>query len=78
VPIVDDLLDPAALERESLAEEQAVPYIATLVRQIFEDAERAFGKDKAKKGYKAARQQVFGGDANVLNAPDLADKLPRV
>jgi uncharacterized protein DUF4388 len=78
LPVVDDLIDAAALEREGFDEQQAVPYLATLVRQIYEDAERAFGKDKAKKGYKAAQQQVFGGDASVLQSPELAGKLPKV
>jgi hypothetical protein len=78
LPVVDDLIDAAALEREGFDEQQSVPYLATLVRQIYEDAERAFGKDKAKKGYKAAQQQVFGGDANALQAPELAGKLPKV
>lgn len=77
LPIVDDLIDATALEREGFAEEQSVPYLATLVRQIYDDAERAFGKDKAKKGYKAAQQQVFGGDANALQSPELAGKLPK-
>jgi hypothetical protein len=77
LPVVDDLIDAAALEREGLDEQQAVPYLATLVRQIYEDAERAFGKDKAKKGYRAAQQQVFGGDANAL-PPELAGILPKV
>jgi hypothetical protein len=78
LPVVDDLIDAAALEREGFDEQQAVPYLATLVRQIYEDAERAFGKDKAKKGYKAAQQQVFGGDVDALQAPELAGKLPKV
>jgi len=78
LPVVDDLIDAAALEREGFDEQQAVPYLATLVRQIYEDAERAFGKDKAKKGYKAAQLQVFGGDVNALQSPDLAGKLPKV
>jgi hypothetical protein len=78
LPVVDDLIDAAALEREGFDEQQAVPYLATLVRQIYDDAERAFGKDKAKKGYKAARQQVFGGDATVLQSLELAGKLPKV
>jgi Domain of unknown function (DUF4388) len=78
LPVVDDLIDAAALEREGFDEQQAVPYLATLVRQIYEDAERAFGKDKAKKGYKAAQQQVFGGDTNALQSPELAGKLPKV
>ena len=78
LPVVDDLIDAAALEREGFDEQQAVPYLATLVRQIYDDAERAFGKDKAKKGYKAAQQQVFGGDVTALQSPELADKLPKV
>ncbi|OLC10320.1 MAG: hypothetical protein AUH39_02420 [Chloroflexi bacterium 13_1_40CM_67_9] len=78
LPVVDDLIDAAALEREGFDEHQAVPYLATLVRQIYEDAERAFGKDRAKKGYKAAQQQVFGGDPNALQSPELAGKLPKV
>ncbi len=78
LPVVDDLIDAAALEREGFDEQQAVPYLATLVRQIYDDAERAFGKDKAKKGYKAAQQQVFGGDPTALQAPELAGKLPKV
>ena len=78
LPVVDDLIDAAALEREGFEEQQAVPYLATLVRQIYEDAERAFGKDKAKKGYKAAQQQVFGADTNALQSPELAGKLPKV
>lgn len=78
LPVVDDLIDAVALEREGFDEQQAVPYLATLIRQIYEDAERAFGKDKAKKGYKAAQQQVFGGDVNALQSPDLAGKLPKV
>ncbi len=78
LPVVDDLIDAAALEREGFDEHQALPYLATLVRQIYEDAERAFGKDKAKKGYKAAQQQVFGGDTNTLQSPELAGKLPEV
>ena len=54
------------------------PYRATLVRTIYEDAERVYGKDKAKKGYKAAQQQVFKSDLSALNAPDVAGKLPKV
>ena len=49
-----------------------------LVTTIFADAEKAFGKDKAKKGYKAAQKSVLLGDASVLSSPELAGKLPRV
>jgi len=78
LPIVDDRIDSQALDRENMPEEQAVPYLAILVSQIFEDAERIFGKDKAKRGYKAAQQQVFGTDASALSAPDVAGRLPKV
>jgi hypothetical protein len=78
LPIVDDMIDATALEREGFAEEQAAPYLATLVRTIYEDAERVYGRDKAKKGYKAAQQQVFKSDLSSLSAPDVAGKLPKV
>ena len=78
LPIVDDRIDSQALDRENVPEQQAVPYLAILVSQIYEDAEHTFGKDKAKKGYKAAQQQVFGSDASPLSAPDVAGRLPRV
>lgn len=78
LPIVDDRLDVQALERVAPPEQQAVPYLALLITTIYGDAEKAFGRDKAKRGYKAAQQQVFGGDMSALNGPDLAGKLPRV
>ena len=77
LPIVDDRIDSQALDRENVPEEQAIPYLALLVTQIYDDAARTFGKDKAKKGYKAAQQQVFGSDAGALGA-DVAARLPRV
>lgn len=77
LPVVDDRLDVQALERVSMPEQQAVPYLALLVSTIYTDAEKAFGRDKAKRGYKAA-QSVFGGDTSALNGPDLAGKLPKV
>ncbi|MEP6693265.1 MAG: DUF4388 domain-containing protein [Chloroflexota bacterium] len=78
LPIVDDLIDVEALEREQLADSQALPYLALLVTTIFADAEKTFGKDKAKKGYKAATKSVMLGDASVLQSTELAGKLPRV
>jgi len=78
LPIVDDRIDVEALEREQLADSQALPYLALLVTTIFADAEKTFGKDKAKKGYKAATKSVMLGDASVLSSPELAGKLPRV
>ncbi|HEU5288057.1 MAG TPA: hypothetical protein VFV20_06615, partial [Candidatus Limnocylindria bacterium] len=78
LPIVDDRLDVQALERVNLPEPQIVPYLALLVSTIYADAEKAFGRDKAKKGYRAAQQQVFAGDTSALAGPDLAGKLPKV
>ncbi len=78
LPIVDDRIDVEALEREQLADSQALPYLALLVTTIFADAEKTFGKDKAKKGYKAAQKSVLLGDASALSSPELAGKLPRV
>jgi hypothetical protein len=78
LPIVDDRIDVEALEREQLADSQALPYLALLVTTIFADAEKQFGKDRAKKGYKAAQKSVLLGDASALSTPELAGKLPRV
>jgi hypothetical protein len=78
LPVVDDRIDAHALDRESMPEQQAVPYLAILVSQIYEDAERAFGKDKAKRGYRTAQHQVFGADSGPLNAPDVSGRLPKV
>ncbi len=78
LPIVDDRIDVEALEREQLADSQALPYLALLVTTIYADAEKTFGKDKAKKGYKAAQRSVMLGDASALSSPELAGKLPRV
>lgn len=78
LPVLDDRLDVEALDRVSLPEAQAAPYLAMLVTTIYGDAEKAFGKDKAKKGYKAAQQQVFAGDTSSLAGPDLTGKLPKV
>jgi hypothetical protein len=78
LPIIDDRIDADALDRENVPEQQIVPYLAILVSQIYEDAEHTFGKDKAKRGYRAAQQQVFGADASALSAPDVAGRLPRV
>src|SRR5258708_7260490 len=78
LPIIDDRIDAQALDRENVPEEQSVPYLAILVSQIYEDAERTFGKDKAKKGYRASLLQVFGADTSSLSAPDVAGRLPKV
>jgi hypothetical protein len=78
LPVVDDRLDVQALERVALPEQQAVPYLALLVSTIYGDAEKAFGRDKAKRGYRAAQQRVFAGDTSALNGPDLAGKLPKI
>jgi hypothetical protein len=78
LPVVDDRLDVQAFERVALPETQAVPYLALLVSTIYGDAEKAFGRDKAKRGYRAAQQHVFGGDMSVLGGPDLAGKLPKI
>jgi hypothetical protein len=78
LPVVDDRLDAQALERIALPEQQVVPYLAILISTIYGDAEKAFGRDKAKKGYKVAQQSVFGADASTLGGADLAGKLPKV
>ena len=77
LPLEGDALSVSALDPGLLPEAQAVPYLAFLITQIHADAERAFGKGKAKQGYREARKQVLGSDP-VLGAADLAGLLPKL
>lgn len=77
MPVSGDRLDVRALEVEVVPERQSVPYLAILVRQIYEDAEKAYGRDKARRGYREARQRVFGKDISALQSPDLSGRLPK-
>ena len=78
VPLANDRIDVASIERGTLPETQAVPYLALLVRQIYDDAERALGKDKAKRGFKDTRDRLFGKDPALFQAPEIAARLPKV
>lgn len=77
MPVTGDRLDVHAVEGELVPERQSVPYLAMLVRQIYEDAEKAYGRDKARRGYREARQRVFGKDISALQSPDLSGRLPK-
>ena len=77
IPVSGDRIDISALEADGVPKQQALPYLATLVRQIYEDAERAFGRDKAKRGYREVRQRLFGKEAALLQAPEIAGRVPR-
>jgi hypothetical protein len=76
LPVQDDRLDIAAIDRDF--SQTAGPYLATLVRQIYEEAARVFGGDKAKKGYKSAIKNALGGDEGLLRDRAFASLLPRV
>ena len=39
---------------------------------------RALGKDKAKRGFKDTRDRLFGKDVALLQAPEIATRLPKV
>ena len=78
VPLANDRIDVDSIERGVLPETQAVPYLALLVRQIYDDAERALGKDKAKKGFRDTRDRLFGKDPALLQSPEVASRLPKV
>jgi hypothetical protein len=77
LPVQDDRLDVSSIDRDFVAD-QVSPYLATLVRQIYEDAERVFGKDKAKKGYRAAIRNGLGGDEAVLHDRAIVEVLPKL
>lgn len=77
IPVSGDRIDISALEADAVPEQQALPYLATLAREIYEDAERAFGRDTAKRGYREVRQRLFGKEAALLQAPEIAGRVPR-
>lgn len=78
LPVTNDRLDVAAIEGEMLPEHQIVPYLAVLVRQIYDDAERVLGKDKARRGFRDVRDRLFGRDLALLHAPEVGARLPKV
>lgn len=78
LPTVNDGIDVSSLEHEGLPDRQTLPYLATLVRLIYEDAERALGRDKAKRGFRDARDKLFGKDLSLFNAPEVAGRIPKV
>ena len=78
LPVVDERIDVQALDRDRTPSDQIAPYLALLVGTIYSDAEKAFGKDKAKKGYKAAMLSALGSDSVALATPEIAGKLPKV
>jgi hypothetical protein len=77
IPVVNDRLDVASIDREALPERQALPYLAVLVRQIYDDAERALGKDKARRGFREVRDRLFGTDLTLLQAPEVGGRMPK-
>ncbi|MBU6424478.1 MAG: hypothetical protein KGQ88_10620, partial [Chloroflexi bacterium] len=78
IPVVNDRIDVASIDDGAVPEAQSVPYLAALVRQVYDDAERVLGKDKARRGFRDVRDRVFGKDASVLRAPDVAGRMPKV
>ncbi len=78
LPVADDRLDVGQIDRGALPERQVLPYLAVVSRQIFEDAERAYGRDKARRGFRDARDRVFGRDIALLQTPEVAPHLPKV
>lgn len=78
IPVTNDRIDVASMDDGAVPEAQAVPYLATLVRQVYDDAERVLGKDKARRGFRDVRGRVFGKEPAVLRAPDVAGRMPKV
>jgi hypothetical protein len=75
LPVANDRIDVQALERANMPDRQVAPYIALFISHVYDDAERAFGKDRAKRGYRAVQERVLGQDAASLGS-DL--RLPRI
>lgn len=78
VPVLNDRLDVGEIDEEAVPERQALPYLAMLIRQIYEDAERAFGRGQAKRGFRDVRARLFGKDLALFQAPEVAGRVPKV
>ncbi|MDE3113867.1 MAG: DUF4388 domain-containing protein [Chloroflexota bacterium] len=78
IPLANDRIDVASIDDGLVPEAQAVPYLALLVRQVYDDAERVLGKDKARRGFRDARDRALGKEPAVLRAPAVAGRLPKV
>jgi hypothetical protein len=49
-----------------------------VLRQIYEEAEHALGKDKARRGFRDVRDRLFGKDLTLLQAPEISGRMPKV
>ena len=75
VPVEKDRIDVPTLERANMPDRQVAPYLALLVAQLYEDAERTLGRDRARRTYHAVQERVLGQEASSLGS-EL--RLPRV
>lgn len=78
IPVASERIDVSAVDAGVVAEPQAVPYLATLVRQVYDDAEKVLGKDKARRGFRDVRDRVLGKDLALLQAPEVVGRMPKV
>lgn len=78
IPVRHDRLDVGMIDSNAVPERQSLPYLATLARQVYDDAERALGKDKAKRGFRDTRDRLFGKDLSLFQAPEIAPRVPKV
>lgn len=75
LPVSNKELDVRALEDPHLEPGLALPFIALLIRDLREDAERCFGGEGAERGFRAAVIGLRGWDEAFANAP--ADIIAR-
>lgn len=77
IPVTNERLDVGQIDADIVAQEQAVPYLAILVRQVHDDAARVLGKDRARRGFRDVRDRVFGKDQTLLQSPEVAGHMPK-
>jgi hypothetical protein len=78
MPVLNDRLDVGEIDESAVPERQALPYLATVARQIYDDAERALGRGQAKRGFRDVRARLFGKDVSLFQAPEVAGRVPKV
>lgn len=70
LPVAGSALDAQALEAPNIDPGRVLPYLAMLIQQLREDAERSFGGEPTERGLLAALAEVHGEDRDLARAAE--------
>lgn len=78
LPLRGDAVDVSALEGQDDRAGDVLPYLAMLVRELRDDAERAWGRDEGRQLYRSVVDRVFGNAPVPTPTQILRRTEPRV